>query len=240
MKQKILGFLAAVVVASVGMTVMVPTPAEAALGQGDCGTPGFLGLRPWYKGLCSTSTGKILEPQNEEDMKAFVWTIILNILMDLLLIVGYVSMGFIIVGGYQFITSQGDPGKTAAGKKTLVSAVTGTVIALSASVLVNTGMVIFNISTGGTLDKNATDRVGENFADAQVQNAFTWAYTVAGLVAVVFIIYGGIKYATSQGDPAKIRSATQTIIYAAVGLVVVLMAAAITALVTSSVGNVTY
>ena len=70
-----------------------------------------------------------------------------------------------------------------------------------------------------------------------MQNAFNWAYTVAGLVAVAFIIYGGIKYVISQGDPGKTRSATQTIIYAVVGLIVVLMAAAITSLVTGSVSG---
>lgn len=237
MKQKILGFLAAVVVASVGLTVVAPASAEAKLGGGNCGVDGFLGLRPWYYGLCNSNSkgnSQIQEPENEDDMKAFVWTIILNVLIDLLVIAGYASMIFIIYGGYQFIMSQGDPGKTASGKKTLTSAIIGLVITLSASVLVNTGRVILGISnTGGSI----TDLPGQNFKQDQIQNAFTWAYTVAGLVAVAFIIYGGIKYVISQGDPGKTRAATQSIIYAVVGLVVVLMAAAITALVTSSVNG---
>lgn len=237
MRQKILGFLVAVVVASLGLTVVAATPAEAALGGSNCGVDGFLGLRPWYYGLCG-SDNEVQEPANEEEMKPFVWTIILNVLIDLLVIVGYVSMIFIIYGGYQFMMSQGDPGKVASGKKTLTSAVIGTVISLSASVLVNTGMVILSInSAGGSLDQGADNLVGEKFAQDQIQNAFTWAYTVAGLVAVVFIIYGGIKYITSQGDPGKARSAMQTIVYAVVGLIVVLMAAAITVLVTSSVSK---
>ncbi len=236
MKQKILGFLAAVVVASVSLTVVAPAPAEAAEDNTkSCGMPGFLGLRPWYYGLCEGGDGtSIKEPTNEDEMKAFVWTIILNILVDLLVIVGYASMIFIIYGGYQFIMSQGDPGKTAAGKKTLTSAIVGMVISLSASVLVNTAMVILSInSTAGSADSLP----GQNFTKVQVQNAFNWAYTVAGLVAVAFIIYGGIKYVISQGDPGKTRSATQTIIYAVVGLIVVLMAAAITSLVTGSVSG---
>ncbi len=239
MKQKILGFLAAVVVASVSLTVVAPAPVEAKLGGGNCGMKGFLGLRPWYYGLCTgnSENDTIKEPQGDtatEDMKAFVWTIILNILVDLLVIVGYASMIFIIYGGYQFIMSQGDPGKTAAGKKILTSAIVGMVISLSASVLVNTAMVILNInSTAGSADSLP----GQNFTKVQVQNAFNWAYTVAGLVAVAFIIYGGIKYVISQGDPGKTRSATQTIIYAVVGLIVVLMAAAITSLVTGSVSG---
>lgn len=244
MKQKILGFLAAVIVASVGLTVVAPAPAEAKLGGQNCGVDGFLGLRPWYYGLCNSNSkgnSQVQEPENEEDMKAFVWTIILNILLDLLVIAGYASMIFIIYGGYQFIMSQGDPGKTASGKKTLTSAIVGLVVTLSASVLVNTGRVILGISNaGGSISDLPGKGLTPEQQQAQIQSAFTWAYTVAGLVAVAFIVYGGIKYVISQGDPGKTRAATQSIIYAVVGLVVVLMAAAITALVTSSVSGTNF
>lgn len=231
-------------VASVGVVAMTSTPAEA-LGGYSCGMKGFLGLRPWYYKLCDSDDpgATIQEPKNEEELAPFVWTIILNVLVDLLVIVGYMSMIFIIYGGYQFIMSQGDPGKTASGKKTLTSAIIGMVIALSASVIVNTGMVILSIdSAGGSLEEctgdDCKDRIGAQFTQDQIQEAFTWAYTVAGLVAVAFIIYGGIKYVVSQGDPGKTRSAQQTIVYAIVGLIVVLIAAAITTLVTSSISSV--
>jgi len=41
-----------------------------------------------------------------------------------------------------------------------------------------------------------------------------------GVIAVIMIIIGGLKYVTSTGDPAKTNSARNTIIYALVGLVV--------------------
>lgn len=47
---------------------------------------------------------------------------------------------------------------------------------------------------------------------------------VAGIVTVFFMIYGGIKMTISQGSPDKIASARQTLIYAAVGLVVAIIA----------------
>lgn len=229
MKRKILGFIIAIMVASVGLVAVKPTTVQA-LGGDDCGQPGFLGFRPWYKGLCAGN--KVQEPTDEEDMKAFVWTIILNILVDLLVATGYAAMIFIIYGGYQFMSSRGDPGKTANGKKTLTSAIIGLVIALSASVVVNTAMVVLNINTSGDLTSQ-----GASFDSDRVTEAFNWAYTVAGIVAVAFIIYGGVRYSISQGDPGKLRSAKLTIMYAVIGLIVVLMAAAITALVTSSVSN---
>lgn len=47
---------------------------------------------------------------------------------------------------------------------------------------------------------------------------------VAGLLAVIFIIVGGIKYASSSGDPKRIESAKQTLLYAVIGLVVAMLA----------------
>ena len=50
---------------------------------------------------------------------------------------------------------------------------------------------------------------------------------IAGIIAVVIIIIAGISIAVSQGDPAKLAKATKAIIFAAVGLVVCLLAFAI-------------
>ena len=50
---------------------------------------------------------------------------------------------------------------------------------------------------------------------------------VLGIVAVVFIIVGGINYATSQGDSSKTKKARDTILYAVIGLLVALFSFAI-------------
>lgn len=50
---------------------------------------------------------------------------------------------------------------------------------------------------------------------------------VIGIVAVIFIIYGGIQYMTSAGDPSKTQKAKHTIMYAVIGLVIVALAYAI-------------
>lgn len=47
---------------------------------------------------------------------------------------------------------------------------------------------------------------------------------IVGVVAVVMIIFGGLKYITSGGDSGNVSSAKNTIIYAIVGLVVVALA----------------
>lgn len=47
---------------------------------------------------------------------------------------------------------------------------------------------------------------------------------IAGLIAVMFVIYGGIMYATSQGNPDQTSKAQSTIINALVGLVIAVIA----------------
>jgi hypothetical protein len=51
--------------------------------------------------------------------------------------------------------------------------------------------------------------------------------TIAGIVSVIMIIVGGIKYSTSGGDAKAISSGKDTLVYAVVGLVISVMAFAI-------------
>lgn len=50
---------------------------------------------------------------------------------------------------------------------------------------------------------------------------------LVGAIAVIVIIIGGILYVVSTGEPAKTKRAKDTILYAAVGLVIALLAYAI-------------
>lgn len=47
---------------------------------------------------------------------------------------------------------------------------------------------------------------------------------VAGVIAVIMLIVSGFKFITSEGDAARTKSARQSLIYAIVGLVVVVVA----------------
>jgi|ERR1035437_4716843 hypothetical protein len=56
---------------------------------------------------------------------------------------------------------------------------------------------------------------------------------LVGVVAVISLIIAGVKFTLSQGDPAGITNARDTIIYSIVGLVVVALAQAIVVFVLS-------
>lgn len=71
--------------------------------------------------------------------------------------------------------------------------------------------------------------------DLDIFSILGWVYAAAGLVAAGFIVYGAVNYLLSQGQPGKIEQASQTIVYAVIGLVVVLLASGITYLISQSV-----
>ena len=59
---------------------------------------------------------------------------------------------------------------------------------------------------------------------------------ITGAVAVLFVIIGGLKYVLTAGDPKSIQSAKNTVLYAVIGVVVAVMAAAIVNFIIFKVG----
>jgi hypothetical protein len=68
-------------------------------------------------------------------------------------------------------------------------------------------------------DSDATGQVNE-----AVRLGLNLFSAVVGIIAVVMIIIGGVKYITSGGDAGNVTSAKNTILYAVIGLVVVALA----------------
>ena len=50
---------------------------------------------------------------------------------------------------------------------------------------------------------------------------------IAGALAVIMIIYGGIRYITAHGDEKQVKVAKDTIVYSVVGLIIAIIAYAL-------------
>lgn len=74
-------------------------------------------------------------------------------------------------------------------------------------------------------------------ADLQIKiaNALNVVYLWVGIITVIVVIIGGIYYTISLGDPSKVAKAKNTILYAVIGLVITLLAFAITNFVLNAV-----
>ena len=240
MKRKLLIFLGIITIftAAVG----VGEKAHATCDRS------FLGFNAWWNGLDAymnndTDCELVGDEKIGDNLPSFTWTIVLNILHDLFAAVGYISIALITFGGYMYITSGGDPGKSVKARKTLTSAIVGLLIVLLANVIVDTIIGILNTGssctvTSGLLSGVELPNCDKNDLDAgnghALANIFSSALSAGAIMAVGFIVYGGISYITSNGSPDKARKALRTLIFAAVGLVIVVAAALITNFVMSS------
>lgn len=82
---------------------------------------------------------------------------------------------------------------------------------------------------------DSLDRIQQTGTDIDITTILYFVYATAAVVAVGFIVYGGIQYTTTQGDPGKIRQAGQTLAFAIIGLIVVLLATVFTNFIFKSV-----
>ena len=76
-----------------------------------------------------------------------------------------------------------------------------------------------------------SDLFGNTGVFKQVTNTILY---IVGIVAVVMLIVGGIKYLLSGGDSKKVTDAKNTVLYAIIGLVVCFLSFAIVNFVISS------
>lgn len=184
----------------------------------------LLGLTPWY---CNVDLDNI---DSEEDLSNNIWMIVSNVLKDLIVIAAYLILGYVIYGGYQYIFSGGEPAKIASGKKTLTNGFIGLAIVLMANIFVTAIRVVL----GANFSENCFSVECVNPTE-MISEAIQWTIAICGLVAAAFIVYGGILYITSSGDPQKTQRAKQTILYALIGIAIVALAELITAFVTNMI-----
>ena len=65
-------------------------------------------------------------------------------------------------------------------------------------------------------------------ADASVLTILDTVYFMAGAIAVLIIVIAGFLYVTSGGSPERVKQAKNALIGAVVGLIVIVLAFAIT------------
>jgi hypothetical protein len=61
-----------------------------------------------------------------------------------------------------------------------------------------------------------------------IANIIKTVLTLVGIIFIVLIIYGGFLYMTSASESEKVKKAKNTIIYSAIGLIIILAAYSIT------------
>lgn len=134
---------------------------------------------------------------------------IINIFLGL---IGVTALVFVLIGGVRYITSQGDESSAEEAKKTILYAVIGIVVVGIAAVVVNFAARAVGLSTG---------LPGGNNLPGAILLVVNWFLALVGITALIFVLLGGVRYITSQGDESKAEEAKKTILYAVIGIVLV-------------------
>jgi len=140
----------------------------------------------------------------------------------------------LIVSGVQISASAGNPEVIKSAKTHIFNAVLGLALLISFR-LVFSLFGVFNtgITSPVTLFQgvNTSDI---NSAQKILVNAITMATLAAGIVSVIFIIVGAIRYISSGGNSNAIEGAKKTITYAIGGMVISIMAYGIVSFIVSN------
>jgi hypothetical protein len=133
----------------IAVAVLVAIPARSTSAANDCSaakTNSILGFKTWYAYLPTKDVTTLdnqtrcevdLPKNGNEIQLSAIWLIALAIVDDLVRVAGILAVIFIIIGGYRFILSQGEPDAAKAGRTTIINAFIGLVIIMLTTVIIN-------------------------------------------------------------------------------------------------------
>ncbi len=136
-----------------------------------------------------------------------------------------VAVLFIVVNGYQYILSAGNPEKVEKAKQGLTWSITGFILTVSSYAIVLLLQQRLNSRTsvadapgiGGAIQS------APGSASGILARLFEIFLAFGGAAAVLFLILGGYRYVTSQGNQDQVEAARKTILYSVIGLAVVFL-----------------
>lgn len=100
---------------------------------------------------------------------------------------------------------------------------------LAAPVAVHAQDITGNLCSGTNFDltgnsQDCATNADESSFNNTLRRIVNILSAIIGVIAVIMIIFGGLRYITSGGDSTKVGNAKNTIIYALIGLIIVALA----------------
>jgi hypothetical protein len=121
---------------------LLPYSVHAQAAAPVCGDR-VLTFPAWYRGITDSScnirspASFDTAPNKGDGLGIFLTKIGLNVIEFMLQLVGYLSVAFIIVGGYKYLTAAGAADDIVKAKKTILNAVIGLGISIFSVAIVN-------------------------------------------------------------------------------------------------------
>ena len=141
-------------------------------------------------------------------VEAFVWAAIALLFTAALI--------FLVYAGYKYITSTGSEEIAAQAKRQIVYAILGMIFAGTAFTIRN----VILTATGDFRGGGGNPQAAAGILIFESQRFIDLALYLIGTAAVIFLIYAGYKYISSQGEEDASAQAKRQIAYAILGIVV--------------------
>lgn len=175
------GAVSLIMAASViaGVAFLAPTPHVSAAACTD--QSNILTFPTWYRGVyVNNGTECTLFPANDING---VWVVVTNVVEILIQAVGYVAVGFIIYGGFRYVTSQGESSAISEAKTTITRAIVGLVISIVSVLILNVTVGIFGLRISGNCSEitpGATSSATTGCTQSGTSNSNTGSGTGTG------------------------------------------------------------
>lgn len=142
-----------------------------------------------------------------------------NVTRFILMLAAALAVIYTIIGAVKLTISSGKPEDIATGRRTIIYSIVGLVISVSAF-----GIISFVQADASRIEGETNPFFG---GDGIVTIVVERLGLIVGVASVIMIIVGALRYITSQGQPQSAAAARSTVIYAAIGIVVALLAQAL-------------
>jgi type IV secretory pathway VirB2 component (pilin) len=136
-----------------------------------------------------------------------------SVLSSLKNIVAILAILFIVIGGLMYIFSAGDEKKIETAKKIWTGAVIGFVIVLIAPALLR--------EIGTILGWSGTPATGLTLKEI-IANVLKTLLSISGIIAIIFLVIGGLTYMTAYGEEKRIETGKKIITYSVIGIAIIM------------------
>jgi len=111
-------------------------------------------------------------------------------------------------------------------KKVLAGLLMVPILALGVSVIGDGGAIAFAATTTETINSGitATGQSDDTSLATIIRNIINALLWFIGIIGVIMLIVGGIRYILSAGNSAQVTAAKNTILYALIGIVIAVLA----------------
>lgn len=149
---------------------------------------------------------------------ADITSVLISIIQLFMSFVAVIAVLFVCVSGYQYVLAAGNPEKIEKAKMGLTWSIGGFILAVSAQAIVLLIQTVLQEHNDRRINTfNLQTSAPPEAADI-IPAIFQAVLIFSGSITIIFLILGGYRYVTSQGNPELIDKAKKTVLYSVVGL----------------------